>query len=187
MVFTTSCPYWRCWSTDCTSGYGRKMFNLLFAVVHHGQLLVSSEFSSLIYRGVDGLMLDCWLMGRGWSLPPFIDFCYLIGLRDLPWPYGWEDSSKFWVWPGLYYLVSILLQRKIIVSFRLSPLHLQTDDIFSLFSKILQHLAILMADLLLHILLHLLTYNAVQTVPLLKSYSTKNSNSGTIWNFNNVI
>jgi hypothetical protein len=34
--------------TDCTGGYGRKMFDLLFAVVRHGQLLVSSSvFQSL--------------------------------------------------------------------------------------------------------------------------------------------
>jgi hypothetical protein len=42
--------------TDCTSGYGRKMLNLLFAVVHRGQLLFSSsEFSRLTSRGFDGL------------------------------------------------------------------------------------------------------------------------------------
>jgi hypothetical protein len=52
--------------------------------------------------------------------------------------------------------------------------HLQTDVLFSLFSKIVQHLA----NLLLHILLHLLTYDAVQTVRPLTAYSTKNSNSG---------
>ncbi len=43
-----------------TPGNGRKMFILLFAVVHYGQLLVSSSvFSSLTRRGVDGLMFAC--------------------------------------------------------------------------------------------------------------------------------
>jgi hypothetical protein len=29
--------------TDCEGGYGRKIINLLFTEVHHGQLLVSSS------------------------------------------------------------------------------------------------------------------------------------------------
>jgi hypothetical protein len=43
------------------------------------------------------------------------------------------------------------------------------------------HLCVpLMADLLLHILLHLMTYDAAQTVRPLKSYNRKNSNNGTV-------
>jgi len=61
---------------------------------------------------------------------------------------------------------------------------------FSLFSpKSFNIWSILMANLLLHILPHLLTYNAVQTVRSLTSYSTKNSNSGTVRkdnSFNNI-
>jgi hypothetical protein len=62
--------------------------------------------------------------------------------------------------------------------FVISP-HLQTDDtVFSLFSPNSFNIwSISMVELLLHIFLHLLTYDAVQTVQSLTSYSTKNSNS----------
>ncbi len=103
----------------------RKMNNLLFAVVHHGQLLVFSSrlysrlfqenvqltihsgsswsascfflcvFPLLTGRGVDCLMVFGRLLSRGWSLSPFIAYCYLIGHSDLPWHYGWEDCSHF--------------------------------------------------------------------------------------------
>ncbi len=35
--------------TDCIAGYGRKIFNLLFTLVHHGQLLVASSVFSYLY------------------------------------------------------------------------------------------------------------------------------------------
>ncbi len=61
--------------TDCTADNGRKMFNILFTVVHHGQLLCSSSvFSPLTRRGVDDLMLACQLRGEGMVAPPFY-FC----------------------------------------------------------------------------------------------------------------
>ncbi len=79
------------------------MFNLLLAVVHHGQLLLSSSvFSS-----------NTWLTEEeGVVAPPFHSIMLLI--RTL-WPYGWKDLSHFWIWHGEN-LAHFLLQRKSIIS-----------------------------------------------------------------------
>jgi hypothetical protein len=93
----------------------------VFAVVNRGQLLVSSSVFSPC-RDVGSLMVDCWLRGRSGGFPsPFIDYCYLIGRQDLPWPYGWKDHSHFWIWCGQRNLAIFLLQNKIIISSCLSP------------------------------------------------------------------
>jgi hypothetical protein len=57
-------------------------------------------------------MENGWLRGRRWMLPTFIDYCYLIGHRDLPWLYRWEACSHFWIWPDQRNLASFFLQRK---------------------------------------------------------------------------
>ncbi len=57
---------------------------------------------------------------EGLVAPPHLEFCYLIGHRDLPWPYGWEDRSHFWIRPGKCNLAAFF-KRKIIISSRLGP------------------------------------------------------------------
>ncbi len=108
---------------DCTSGFGMKLFNLLFPIVYHGQLLVSPLCS------LSSNMRRCWLFDGLWLTDeeegmvalPFVACCYLIGICDPPWPYGGEDCSHFWIWPAQHNLAALLFQRKIIVSSRLGP------------------------------------------------------------------
>jgi hypothetical protein len=59
--------------TDCTAGNGRKMLNLLFTVVHHGQLLCSSSvFSPLTHRGVDARDVGLPTEGGGDGSSPLL-------------------------------------------------------------------------------------------------------------------
>ncbi len=81
----------------------------------------SSVFSPITRRVVDCLMVNGWLRGNGWFLPPFIANCYFIGRYDPPWPSGCKDLSYFWIWPGQHNLAAFLLQIKIIVSSCLGP------------------------------------------------------------------
>ncbi len=66
-------------------------------------------------------MVNGWLRGKGWSLPPFIAYCYLMRRPDPQWPYEWEDHSHFWIWPGQRNLAAFLIQRKNIISSCLGP------------------------------------------------------------------
>ncbi len=68
--------------TDFTVGTNRKMLNLLFAVGHPGQLLVSPlcSSSSNIQRCL--LSGGVWLTKEeGMVAPPFMNYSYLIGLH----------------------------------------------------------------------------------------------------------
>jgi len=85
----------------------------VFAVVHRGQLLVSSSmFSPLTCRGVGSLMVDCWLRGRGGCSP--LPFYRLLFLNRTPRPAVtlWMDHSHFWIWPGQHNLAIFLLLKK---------------------------------------------------------------------------
>jgi hypothetical protein len=76
-------------------------------------------------------MQRCWLSdgvllteGEGDGCPRSMTYYYLIGRRDVPWPYGWEDRSYFWIWPGQCNLAAFLFQRKfrkLIAFFGLGP------------------------------------------------------------------
>jgi hypothetical protein len=140
---------------------------------HNGQLLVSSsQFSPLICKGVDSLMLDCGLLTEGEEVVT-PSFYRLMLLNGMPWPavtLGMGGSQRFldMTCPtlfGLYFASSSLLLwalpgRQANTNFGwgeggvgygiskhwaegLQPVaillfsHLQTDDILSLFSKIL--------------------------------------------------
>ncbi len=97
-VFTTSSVLKNVECTDCSAGFCRKRFNLVFAVVHHGQLLLSSSMFSL----------HTWLTEEeGVVAPPFHSILVLI---KTPWPYGWKDLSHG------ENLAPFLLQRKSIIS-----------------------------------------------------------------------
>ncbi len=122
MVLITSCLYWRCWMYRLYSGKWQE--NVQLTICSSPSWSASCFFLCFFFSNTQrcwGSDVDLLTKREGVVAPPFIDFCHLIGRRDLPWPYGWEDCSHLWIWPGQCNLAAFLLQCQIILSFRLSP------------------------------------------------------------------